>query len=339
MAVPAQSRSWFSSLVRERSLQIAALLWVAASLAVFLFAGGKSPLNRPALNTLPLRSQVIASSFTLVFVLLEMGIVSLLTRRRTVPDMASRAPLEPQARREVISLWIYGTIVLLAGHWVGLRLFREGTGLHLNGALFGETRMASPREVCTWALYNFALLAVVPYVVFRAKGYSREALNLKSSNIRNDTLVVIVVMAIGITLDLLAGGFLKLSPYQMLVGGVLTFMTHLLGTGLPVMIFIYAILFPRYLKLTKSPVTTALLGGASYAALHIFEYWTLYDSLPHAALSIIFVILTFFPPGLMKSYLTLRTANAWVHLWGYHAITPHVTADTPMIVHIFGIAS
>ena len=47
-------------------------------------------------------------------------------------------------------------------------------------------------------------------------------------------------------------------------------MTHLLGTGLPVMIFIYAILFPRYLELTKSPVTTALLGGASYAALHIF---------------------------------------------------------------------
>jgi hypothetical protein len=40
----------------------------------------------------------------------------------------------------------------------------------------------------------------------------------------------------------------------------------------------------------------------------------------------------------MKSYLTLRTANAWVHLWGYHAVTPHVTGDTTMIVDVFRIA-
>lgn len=39
----------------------------------------------------------------------------------------------------------------------------------------------------------------------------------------------------------------------------------------------------------------------------------------------------------MKSYLTLRTANAWVHLRRYHAITPHVTGDTPMIVDVFRI--
>ena len=103
------------------------------------------------------------------------------------------------------------------------------------------------------------------------------------------------------------------------------------------MIFIYAILLPRYLKLTGSLATTWLLGGVSYAALHIFEYWTRYDIPSHALLSVIFVMLTFVPPGLMKAYLTLRTANAWVHLWGYHAISPHVTADTPMIVEIFGI--
>jgi hypothetical protein len=123
----------------------------------------------------------------------------------------------------------------------------------------------------------------------------------------------------------------------MFLGASLTFVTHLLGTGLPVMVFIYAIFFPRYLKLTNSPVATVLLGGVSYVVLHVFEYWTLYDSVPHALLSAIFVMLTFVPPGLMKSYLTLRTANAWVHLWGYHAITPHVTADTPMVVKIFNI--
>jgi hypothetical protein len=324
-------------LLRERSVQLAVVLWVAASFAVFPLSGAKFPLNRPALANLPLRFQVIAPIVVLAFVFLQMTVTYFLTRRRTIPDMASRAPERTVARREVWLLWTYGALVLLAGRRIGQQLFGEGIGLHLSGSLFGATRMASPREVWVWAFYNFILFAVLPYVVFRARGYSREALNLKSANVRNDALVIVVIMAMGVALDLLGGGFLKLSGRQMLVGGGLTFITHLLGTGLPVMVFIYAILFPRYLKLTDSPATTVLLGGVSYAALHIFEYWTRYDSPAHALLSVIFVLLTFVPPGLMKSYLTLRTANAWVHLWGYHAITPHVTADTPMVVDVFGI--
>ena len=324
-------------MLRERSFQIAFVLWVAASLAVFPLSGGKLPLNRPALANLSAAFQVIASTVALAFTLLQMTVVYFLTRRRTVPDMAGRSPDVAVARREVFLLWAYGALVLLAGRWIGFRLFGEAIGLHLNGSLFGMTRMVSPREVWVWAFYNFAFLAVIPYLIFRARGYSRESLNLKSSNLKNDKLVIVVIMAMGVAFDLSNGGFLKLSGHQMLLGASLTFVTHLLGTGLPVMVFIYAILFPRYLKLTGSPVATVLLGGVSYAVLHVFEYWTLYDSLPHALLSVIFVLLTFVPPGLMKSYLTLRTASAWVHLWGYHAITPHVTADTPMIVKIFDI--
>ncbi|HXN53749.1 MAG TPA: hypothetical protein VN943_17590 [Candidatus Acidoferrum sp.] len=337
MPTSPRSSHWLIGLLRQRSVQIAILLWLAASLAVFPVSGGKLPFNRPLLNSLPLLAQVIAPFIVLIVVFVEMAITYFLTRRRILPDMAARAPERGVARREILLLWLYGAAVLLIGHWLGLRLFGEGIGLHLNGSLFGHTREVSPREVWTWAFYNFILLAVIPYAVFRARGYSREALNLKSSNLKNDALVIFVIMALGSALDLAGGGFLQLSAHQMLVGAPLTFFTHLLGTGLPVMIFIYAILFPRYLKITGSPVTTLLLGALSYAALHIFEYWTLYDSLPHALLSVIFALLTFFPPGLMKSYLTLRTANAWVHLWGYHAVTPHVTADTPMIVHIFGI--
>jgi len=324
-------------LLRHRGVQIALALWVLASLAVTPVSGGKIPFNRPLLAGAPAAVQIIVPVVGLAFVFFQMSIAYLLTRRRAVPDIAARAPAASIAGREVAFLWIYGATVLLIGKWLGHRLFGEGIGLHLNGSLFGHTRMVSPREVCTWAIYNFLFYAVVPYLVFRARGYSREALNLTSSNLRNDTLVIFVIMFIGSALDLLAGGFLKLSAHQMLLGAPLTFVTHLLGTGLPVMVFIYAILFPRYLKLTGSQVTTVLLGALSYAAVHIFEYWTLYDSPSHAALSIIFVLFTFFPPGLMKSYLTLRTANAWVHLWGYHATTPHVTADTPMIVDFFSI--
>lgn len=49
------------------------------------------------------------------------------------------------------------------------------------------------------------------------------------------------------------------------------------------------------------------------------------------------VFLTFFSPGVMKSFLTIHTGNAWVHMWGFHAITPHVTVDTRLIVADFHI--
>jgi hypothetical protein len=52
---------------------------------------------------------------------------------------------------------------------------------------------------------------------------------------------------------------------------------------------------------------------------------------------VIAVFLTFFPPGVTKSFLTMRTGNAWVHLWGFHAISPHVTVDTRLIVADFHI--
>jgi hypothetical protein len=39
----------------------------------------------------------------------------------------------------------------------------------------------------------------------------------------------------------------------------------------------------------------------------------------------------------MKSFLTFRTGNAWVHMWGFHAITPHVMVDTRLVVRDFNI--
>jgi hypothetical protein len=40
---------------------------------------------------------------------------------------------------------------------------------------------------------------------------------------------------------------------------------------------------------------------------------------------------------MIKSILTLRIGNAWVHLWAYHTIVPHVTVGTPNIVETFEI--
>lgn len=338
MATAARSGSWFVKLLRERSVQIALVTWAACAAAIFPLSHQTLPFNRPALAGIAFRLQVYVAIFGWLYALIFMGVTYALTRRRAIPDMAARAPNAVMALRETLVLWVYGAMVMASGQVIGRRMFGEGIGLHLNGSLFGMTRLATLREVWVWAIYNFVLLAVVPYLVFRARGYSREALNLKSANLRNDTLVIVVVLAMETAFELLGGSkILALTGHQILAGGALSFLVHLLGTGLPVMIFIYCILMPRYMRMTRSVAATTLLGAVSYAVMHLFEYWTVYDSVPHSALSVIFILLTFVTPGLVKSYLTVRTGNAWVHLWGFHAIAPHVTADTPMIVDIFGI--
>jgi hypothetical protein len=242
--------NWLVQLTRQRSVQSCIGFWLAGSVAVFLLCrDGPFPLNRPALAGLSVTVQVLLPVAFLALVLVQMGVVHFLAGRRTVPDLAARAPAVAVARREVLYLWVYGVIVLVSGRLIGLHFFGEGIGLHMNGAIFGCTRMVSQTEVWVWAGYNFVFYALIPYAAFRARGYSHEALGLKSNNLRNDLLIIFVIMAIGSTVDLLQFG----------------------------------------------------------------------------------------PPGIFKAYLTLKTGNAWVHMWAYHSITPHVTNDTPMLVDIFHI--
>jgi hypothetical protein len=323
-------------LIRQRSLQVALLLWVAISLAALWLCHGTMPLQIGPGPVNP-TAQVISSSIALLFLVLEAGLIALITRRRPLPDLAERAPERGVALRETAFLWIYGGMVLLAGRFIGIHYFGEAIAMHLNGSLVGATRVQSPNEVYTWAAYNGILLGLVPYAIFRLRGYSNQQLNLKSANLKSDVIVILVVLAIGCFMDLTLGAsFTKLTHHQQIVGGLLTFVVHMFGTDLPIMIFIYSILLPRYARLA-SPVTAFLLGAASYPAMHVFESWTRYDSLSHSVLSVIVVFLFFFPPGVMKSFLTMRTGNAWVHLWGFHAISPHVTVDTRLIVRDFDI--
>lgn len=119
----------------------------------------------------------------------------------------------------------------------------------------------------------------------------------------------------------------------------LAFLLNLFGTALPVMVFIYCILLPRFLKLTGSVAATVVLGDIAYAAIHFFESWTAYDTVANGVLSGIFLMFQYFGPGMIKSVLTLRMGNAWVHVWAYyHAIAPHVTVDTTNIVNVFRLS-
>ena len=49
------------------------------------------------------------------------------------------------------------------------------------------------------------------------------------------------------------------------------------------------------------------------------------------------MLLGYTGPGMVKSLITLRTGNAWVHTIAYHVVAPHVIVDTPLVVQAFGI--
>ena len=202
---------------------------------------------------------VVGSWLALIFLVPECGLVLLLAR-------GVHGSTLPFAHRSALLLcakpWAYIAIVLFAGRWLGVHIFGAGIAMHLNGSLVGATRVQSPHEIYLWSAYNFTLRALVPYMFFGMRGYSREQLNLRSANWKNDTFVILVVLAIGCLMDLTGPNILQLTPHQRIVGGLLFFGVHLLLTDLPVMIAIYAILLPRYAQLVL-PATAFLLCAAS----------------------------------------------------------------------------
>jgi hypothetical protein len=204
--------------------------------------------------------------------------------------------------------------------------------------LFGCSTPVPQGEVLTWAFYNFAVFAVIPYLWFR-KRYDAAQLNLRSIDRSNDLLLIVVVCLIESAFEFatLDSGVFHLSARQLFVGAPLTFVLFFIGTVLPTMVLIYSILLPRYLRLTGSATTTVLLGGLTYALMHIVEGWSAFDTPRDTVLSLIFVVIGYLGPGMIKSYITLRTGNAWVHALAYHIVAPHVIIDTPLIVRAFGI--
>ena len=328
---PAPEAPRFWSFASNRAVQILAAATILSLVVAAVLGAGGFPFDRPAVGTTDRAQNIIGQVVQIVFALVVIGVAFWVTRKRVAVDFDARTPEKAVAKREAIWLLVYGTAVLFVGGLLGI-------GAHLHGAVFGPTRDVMPREVYVWAGYNFLLFAVIPYLVFRKRGYDHRAMCLRSENLRNDSILIIVVLVLESVGELATfPGLFSLSGGQLVIGMPVTLLLHLLGTGIPVMIFVYALLFPRYMKATGSAASAVVFGALTYAWLHIFEYWTMYDSLTNGILTIIFVFLQFVFPGLIKSFLTWRTGNAWVHLWAYHAIAPHVTVDTPHIVRIFGI--
>lgn len=326
------------AVVAHRGVQTAVVLWIVGYALVLWLAHGLLPFDRPAVAQLPFAVQMAAPSIGMIQIFLLMLVAFLVTRKRAIPDMAARAPEHRLALRETIFVLAYAALGQIGGWVVGPALGYRPFSFHIAGAVFGCSVTAGTTEVWIWAFYNFLVFAVAPYLYFRRR-YSDTDLNLRSSNGRNDTLLILVVLAIESAFELIVfnQGIIRLDAHQILLGAPLTFAIFFIGTVLPTMVLIYSILLPRYLKLTGSTISAILLGGVTYAAMHIVEGWSAFDSPRDTALSLTFVLLTYVGPGMMKSVLTLRTGNAWVHAISYHAIAPHVVVDTPLVVKVFGI--
>ena len=314
--------------------------YVAANLVFLALGRAGLPFQLPATFPNSLGYQLVNHVVQLVEALLIIAIAYVITRGNAVSSaqLVGRAPACARAAAETAGMVAYAVLAQAGGWAVGSLLGLHPLSLHLPGTLYGLTTVVAPREVYAWSIYNFVMYAVIPYAYFRLMGYSNGQLSLRSTNRRRDVMVIGVVLLVEAALELAYNhSIFTLSPSQLLGGVPVSFVVHLFGTVLPIMVFIYAILLPRYLRLTGSAVATVILGGLTYAALHTLDPWAVWAGPRDAALSLLFVFFQYFGPGMVKSVLTLRTGNAWVHAFAYHAIAPHVTLDTPNIVRILGI--
>jgi len=334
------ARSWLGRLLAQPSVRITLLAWLAANLAVVFLARGHLPFERPAVAGRSYLAQLAAPNVAMLEVLGLIAVAFALTRKRVIPDVAARAPDRVIAARETAALAGYGIAGLVGGWAVGRALGFHPISFHLAGTLVGSTAPVSRAEVAVWAAYNFTVYAVAPYCYFRyRRRYTATQLNLHSANLRNDLLVIVVILALDTVIELTgaSSAILHIGLRQLALAGPLTFAIYLAGTVLPTMLFIQCLLVPRYLKLTGSTATTVILGGITYTALHCFDAWLAWTTPTAVALSVIFLFLQYLGPGMVKTVLTLRTGNAWVHVWAYHAISPHTIVDTPLIAKIFRI--
>ena len=108
-----------------------------------------------------------APTVGLIEIFVLMVLAFLLTRKRGIPDMAARAP---DRRVAFVRRSSFSSTRFLVRSAAGLSLRRQAIVLLASifaGAVFGHTVTPEPTEVWIWAIYNFLVFAVAPYLYFR----------------------------------------------------------------------------------------------------------------------------------------------------------------------------
>jgi hypothetical protein len=320
-----------------RLILIAGGGWALLNLAIVQLANGYLPFDRPALTRMPFAWQIAMPSLALIEQFALMVLVAWLTRDYDLEPRLAKVPTGAQARRETVGLLSYAMTAQALG-WVIAPLFGfRPFSFHLAGTLFGCSVPPSPGEALLWAGYNFTAYALIPFLWFRRR-YDLTELWLVFDRRGRDWTVLLIILVVESCVQLAASPGALATPVALwFKAGPIAFALFMVGTVLPTMVLIYAILIPRYWRLTGSVGVSTVLGGLTYAAMHLVEGWSSFATPNQTILSVLFVFASYTGPGMFKSYVTLRTGNAWVHALGYHAIAPHTLFDTPLVARIFAI--
>ena len=233
-----------ANLFRQRILWITIAGYILASFLFIGLHGGVVPSGIPGGT---LFAQLSGFYGILFWQLLLIAIVFWLTKGRNESQQILVQADRGVLKKEIFQLLCYGAFVLVGGQMLGRILGMDGIGLHLSGTLYLSEDTPSVFQTFIWMVYNLIFFAILPYWWFRKKGYSKSDLSLRSRNFKNDLLVILVIL----TLESMAQFFAlskigDLSGSQLLWGGATSFLVYLFGTGLPILIFVQALLVPRY---------------------------------------------------------------------------------------------
>lgn len=231
---------------------------------------------------------------------------------------------------EALGVLVYLVVVVnVVGPALGLRSHVGAAGLDDHSRHAWQAQSAA--SLVGWAAFYFVFVAGVPLVAFRYRlGYSWRSLLLRFPRPRRWVPYAAVTGAMSLS------GFV--SPAYFAVpfwGHLATVAIFALGTFIPVMVLVQSILAPRLAILSGSWEGGAVLAGIAYGVYHLREFYLEWHTLPQVAVSLSWVTqIAFF--GVLKAITTLRTGNAWLHIFNTHL--PHL-AEAPEVVRVLSGAS
>lgn len=270
-------------------------------------------------------TEFIVNSFTNnLWGLLLIAITLFLTRNR-------KTLIKGFASNKLIPYISYLITTQIIGLVIGKIFFDMPISFHLPGTIYGTYFILTPAFVATWVTYNFMSYVAIPFVYFfKIKKYNTSL--FKSSNIRSDILLLLVILILEsaaeimfLKTDLFSHGHLN-GIIPIIISGLINFF----GTVLPTMVSLYVILISLFIDRGYSKLRITLLLGFAYAAVHTFESWTNYTTLGFGVTSFVMILLQYFVPGMIKAVITLRSGNAWIHALSYHLVAPHMIIDADL---------
>lgn len=311
------------NVTRNRSAQVTLLI---AVLGLIIYAIGGPQI--PALADLvpdQLNNEFQQMPFSVAIV----AVIYLITRNRSLPDLAARSPERARAIQDLIIFGMYYVVIILVMASFGITY--HPPDIFAEGVNFG------PNGMVNWAMLNLTVYGLIPYAFFRWRGSSNADLGLAGNNWYLDIWPLLVVGGIDAVIAITTSGFLSLSSSQMVSAVPLSAILYGLGAGIPVVIMTQAIVAPRAMKLTGSATTTVIILTFVYAFFSASDGGVVFESGGHAFFTILYWVVHNIGPGLIKAMLTVRTGNSWLHMYAYHVMSFHIWADAPTVAFLFGL--